>query len=113
MNGNMKNFLEKLSEDRALAEKLGSEKDPAVIIAAAKELGIELNEADLKKPAEELTDDELDAIAGGGMCGCAFGGGGTKDSNDKACACVVAGMGYTRDGNERCLCVAAGSGKNT
>jgi predicted ribosomally synthesized peptide with nif11-like leader len=115
MNENLKKFLEKVSEDKALAEKVSAEKDPAALIPLAKEMGIELNEADLKKPVEELSDDELDTVAGGGdvSCACAMGGGGTKDANDKTCACVLAGVGYAKDKSERCLCGFAGYGYDT
>ena len=110
MNENLKKFLEKVSEDKALAEK-----DPAALIPLAKEMGIELTEADLKRPVEELSDDELDTVAGGGdvSCACAMGGGGTKDANDKTCACVLAGVGYAKDKSERCLCGFAGYGYDT
>lgn len=112
MSENMKKFLEKVSEDRALGEQIGSEKDVQVIIAKAAELGIELTEADFQKPVEEMSDDELDAVGGGSdvSCACALGGGGTKDNNDKTCACVLAGAGYTRTGRERCVCGFAGYG---
>ena len=69
-----------------------------------------------KKPsAEELSDDDLDAVAGGGdvSCACAMGGGGTKDNNDKTCACVLAGAGYAKSGRERCVCGFAGYGYDT
>ena len=115
MNENLKKFLEKVSEDRALAEKVGAEKDPQALIALAKEMGFELTAADLERPAEELSDDELDTVAGGGdvSCACAMGGGGTKDSNDKTCACVLAGAGYSTQGRERCVCGFAGYGYDT
>lgn len=115
MNENLKKFLEKVSEDKALAEKVSAEKDPAALFALAKEMGFELTEDDLKKPVEEISDDELDAVAGGGdvSCACAMGGGGTKDSNDKTCACVLAGAGYAKSGRERCVCGFAGYGYDT
>lgn len=115
MNENLKKFLEKVSEDKALAEKVSAEKNPAALIPLAKEMGIELTEADLKRPVEELSDDELDTVAGGGdvSCACAMGGGGTKDANDKTCACVLAGVGYAKDKSERCLCGFAGYGYDT
>lgn len=115
MNENLKKFLEKVSEDKALAEKVNANNDPAALITLAKELGVELTEADLKKPVEELSDDELDTVAGGSdvSCACAMGGGGTKDTNDKTCACVLAGVGYDRHGRERCLCGFAGYGYDT
>ena len=78
-------------------------------------MGFELTAADLERPAEELSDDELDTVAGGGdvSCACAMGGGGTKDSNDKTCACVLAGAGYSTQGRERCVCGFAGYGYDT
>lgn len=115
MTENLKKFLEKVSEDKALAEKVGNEADPQKLIALAKELGFELTEADLEKKAEEIDDDDLDTVAGGGdvSCACAMGGGGTKDSNDKTCACVLAGAGYSKQGRERCVCGFAGYGYDT
>ena len=78
-------------------------------------MGFELTAADFAKPAEELKDDELEAISGGDdvSCACALGGGGTKDSNDKTCACVLAGAGYSKRGWERCVCGFAGYGYDT
>lgn len=80
------------------------------ILALAKEPALTLNEADLEKPAvQELDDDDLDAVAGGGdvSCACAMGGS-TKDNNDKTCACVLAGAGYSTNGCEHALQGLAG-----
>ena len=112
MSENLKKFLETVCKDEALAAKV-SEMDMDALLALAKDLGLELTEADLAKPAmQELNDDELDAVAGGGdvSCACALGGGGTKDNNDKTCACVLAGAGYSKSGWERCVCGFAGYG---
>lgn len=115
MSENLKKFLEKISEDRELAAKVGAEKDVNVLIAIAKEHGYDLTEEDFKQEPQELGDDELDTVAGGGdvSCACAMGGGGTKDSNDKTCACVLAGAGYSKSGRERCVCGFAGYGYDT
>ena len=115
MTDNLKKFLEKASETEALLEKVSAEKEPAALIAMAKDMGIELTEDDLMQPVEEMSDDELDAVAGGSdvSCACAMGGGGTKDTNDKTCACVLAGVGYDKAGRERCLCGFAGYGYDT
>lgn len=115
MSENLKKFFEKVSADEELAAKVSAEADVAKLIALAKELGFELTEADFKKPVEEISDDELDNVAGGGdvSCACAMGGGGTKDSNDKTCACVLAGAGYSKSGRERCVCGFAGYGYDT
>ena len=115
MTDNLKAFLEKASCDKELMEKISTEKDPQALIALAKEKGITLTEEDFKRPVEELSEDELDTVAGGGdvSCACAMGGGGTKDNNDKTCACVLAGVGYDKYHSERCLCGFAGYGYDT
>ena len=63
MSENMKKFRELLSGNEELAKKIdGMSKEE--IIAAAKQLGIALAEADFAQ-ATELADDLLDAVAGG------------------------------------------------
>ena len=111
MTDNLKKLLELVSQNEELQKKLqGLNKDE--FIAAAKDLGIELTEADLSENAE-ISDDELDAVAGGGTCVCVAGGGGKRSNNDKSCGCFMGGWGYTTDRHERCLCVVGGSGYNT
>jgi len=112
MSDNMMKFLTAVSRDSELTAKVGN-MGMEELLALAKELGLELTEADLTRPAvQELNDDELDAVAGGVdvSCACAMGGGGTKDNNDKACACVICGGGFTKSGRERCVCGIAGYG---
>ena len=116
MSENLKLFLEKASLDKELGKKIGTIDDVNELIAIAKDLGITMTADDFKKPVEELSDDELDAVAGGRdvSCACAMGGGGTKDDDDKTCACVLAGAGYTKKSNrERCVCGFAGYGYDT
>lgn len=110
MTENMKKFLETVSKDAELSKKVGAmNKDE--LLALAKELGLALAEVDLIKPAQELEDDDLDTVAGGGSeCGCFMGGGGTKDHDDKTCACVMAGVGYNKNGDGRCVCAVSGFG---
>ena len=62
--------------DKNLILKAKEAKSVEELIALAKETGIELNEEDAKKYFEqlnakkgELSDDELDAVAGGGCLG--------------------------------------------
>ena len=114
MSENLKKFLEAVSKDEALVAQVGA-MGKEELLALAKELKISLTAEDLEKPAEELSDDELDTVAGGSdvSCACAMGGGGTKDNNDKTCACVLAGVGYTDTKSERCLCGFAGYGYDT
>ncbi len=115
MTENMKKFLEAVSKSEEMCAKINDMRKEE-LTALAKELGIELTDADFEKPAvEALDDDDLDTVAGGGdvSCACAMGGGGTKDSNDKTCACVLAGAGYSTNGRERCVCGFAGYGYDT
>jgi len=115
MTEKMKTLFEKVSASEELAKKMNATKNEQELIAFAKELGIELTAEDIKQPVAEISDDELEAVAGGGdvSCACAMGGGGTKDGNDKTCACVLAGAGYSKSGRERCVCGFAGYGYDT
>ena len=108
MTENVKKFLELVSKNEALSEKV-NKADKAALIAVAKELGIELSDADFEQP-KELTDDELDAVAGGGRCICSFGGGGKAGEGEKTCACVMGGGGEYKDGSVRCVCIIGGDG---
>ena len=67
MTESLKKFLEAISKNGELAAKVSNmTKDE--LIALAEELGIELTEAEVAKPAGELKDDELEAVTGGGDC---------------------------------------------
>ena len=111
----MKKFLEAVSKSDELTAKIGT-MTKEDLLDLAKELGIELTDADFAESAGEMNDDKLNAVAGGGACYCALGGGGTEDSNDKTCACVAIGAGYSKRGDfsdpdyERCMCGLAGIG---
>ena len=114
MTKNLQDFMAAVSNDKELIEKINQESDLKVIIAIARDMGFELTEADFAGEPEELSEAELDAVAGGTpvSCACVLGGGGTKDHNDKTCACVAAGFGYTKSGKRRCFCAAGGCGYN-
>lgn len=65
MTENMKKFLATVSENaelRAKANIMSKEE----LIAMAKELGIALTEKDFAQPSDQLEDDELTAVTGGG-----------------------------------------------
>lgn len=117
MTENMKNFLAKVSEDKSLAER-ASKLEKAELILLAKELGVELNEADFAQPEGEISEGELTSVTGGAACYCVLGGGGKSDSDDGVCACVAYGQGDVADtsrfcdkrGKPRCVCVAGGGG---
>ena len=118
MTENMKKFLEVVSKDEALAAKVGTMKKEE-LPALAKALGIELTEADFEAPAGELNEDELDTVAGGGVCGCVAYGGGTanRDIDQIPCACVAGGGGEYESAyggrRMRCSCVYLGGGEDT
>ncbi len=128
MSENLKKFLELVSKDENLKQKMlaFNDMEPADAISAgialAKELGIELSEADFAKEEScgELNDDELDAVSGGstdGFCVCAFAGGGggidNKDNNTYGCACVMYGQGGDgRPEDKNCQCIAHGWGED-
>lgn len=110
MTENVKQFLAQLSADRDLAEKK-CKMSKEEIIAAAKQRGISLTDADLK-PDEEVSDAELSAVAGGKGCGCALGGGGVQGGKDDVCGCVGFGIGYDASYEKivRCMCNVVGGG---
>lgn len=114
MTENMKKFLEEVSKNEELCKKLNSA-DQETIIAMAGELGMELTEADFAQN-NALSDDELDAVAGGydSSCGCILGGAGRvglNTTNEKLCVCVAGGGGEYTDGTCRCACVGLGFGE--
>ncbi len=110
MTDNMKKFLEMVSRSEELAKEINGMRKHE-IIAAAQELGMELNDTDFEQ-ATELSDNELDAVAGGGVCACVFGGGGAEDKSDKTCACVLGGGGEDRNGWVRCVCIVGVNGRD-
>lgn len=121
MNENTKRFFELLSKDEEMVKKVCSMTEMEEILALARELGIELTEADFETPDGEMSEDELNSVTGGGDCYCVMGGGGTKSTYDDVCACVLAGWGYYNDSFEpyasddnlvRCACPGLGSGNN-
>ena len=108
MTENLSKFLEAVSEDEALKEKLAEAKDNETVIALAAEKGFILTEDDLKsdKPSggRILSDDELEAVAGGvaGRCTCENGGIGAppKIASEDKFSCFSNGDGF--------LCVSSG-----
>ena len=111
MTENMKKFLEKVSADKELAEKAGKLTREELIVFAAQQ-GLALGEADFAAPADAVSDDELETVAGGGECVCAVAGGGTAAHCYPACGCVMVGIGEDFGGNpDRCACGIGGYGK--
>ena len=110
MIDNMKKFLELAAGDGELVERLnGMDKD--AIIAEAQQRGIALSEADFAADTSaELSDDELDAVAGGGKCACVVCGVGKAGDNCKECDCSFGGGGVFEDKVNRCRCASIGGG---
>ena len=130
---NVRLFNEKVSADKALqgklhalnerheGEELSDEKMMRIyeedVLPLARECGFDFSMEDLKEYARvlsqsspgELTEDELDAVAGGNTCACVIGGGG-KGSESSLCVCVAFGTGSNRFGGV-CVCVVGGGGK--
>lgn len=68
MTEKMKKFLDAASKDAEVMKKLNGTKDPAEFIAIAGGMGFALTAEDLKGAAPikgELSDDDLDIVAGG------------------------------------------------
>ena len=63
----LKAFLEKVKADTSLQEKLKAAADSDAVLAIAKDAGFSISAEDLKNaPQEELSDEELEGVAGGG-----------------------------------------------
>ena len=112
-------IFELASQDAEFAEKLGAAETPEAIAALLAEKGLDVAAEDLQElvqPAEEgavkLSEDELDAVAGGKECYCVSGGGGKKGKFDKTCACVAVGYGDAGDFGMRCMCLGPGAGES-
>ncbi len=62
----LKAFIEKVKGDTSLQEKLKAAADSDAVLAIAKEAGFMICADDLKNAQSELSDEELEAVAGGG-----------------------------------------------
>ena len=67
----LKAFLEKVKGDISLQEKLKAAADADAALAIAKEAGFSISADDLKNAQSDLSDDELEGVAGGAekVCG--------------------------------------------
>ena len=61
----LKAFLEKVKADTSLQEKLKAAADSDAVLAIAKEAGFSISADDLKKAPSEISDEELEGVAGG------------------------------------------------
>ena len=62
----LKAFLEKVKADTSLQEKLKAASDADAVVAIAKEAGFMFSADDLTKAQSELSEEELEGVAGGG-----------------------------------------------
>ena len=64
----LKAFLEKVKADTSLQEKLKAAADSDAVLAIAKEAGFAITAEDIQsmQSATDLSDDELEGVAGGG-----------------------------------------------
>lgn len=114
MTENMKKFLQAISANAELQDRVNKMAKDELLDEAAK-LGIALTDEDFKQEESEgsLSDDELSAVSGGGKCGCYGSGGGTAEGTGlRPCGCVTIGVGSFEDDVQRCYCMVAGGGVN-
>jgi len=64
----LKAFIEKVKGDTSLQEKLKAAGDANTVAAIAKEAGFSISADDLKNAPSELSDEELEGVAGGVDC---------------------------------------------
>ena len=65
----LKAFMEAVKADAGLQEKLKAASDADAVVAIAKEAGFSISADDLKKAQSELSDEELEGVAGGKKSG--------------------------------------------
>ena len=65
----LKAFMEKAQGDTSLQEKLKAAADADAVAAIAKEAGFSISPDDLKNAQSELSDEELEGVAGGNFQG--------------------------------------------
>ena len=63
----LKAFLEKLKGDTNLQAKLKAAADSDAVLAIAKEAGFSISADDLKNAQSEISEEELEGVAGGGV----------------------------------------------
>ena len=131
---NVAKFYEKLAEEAALAEKLNAlDKDfaekngasaddaamrekavEAVIVPLAKEVGLPFTLDELKEYEQEqlkemnLSEDELDQVAGGKRHNAKFGTGGDRTGAGAYCAFLGVGFGKTKRKGNTAYCFLLG-----
>jgi predicted ribosomally synthesized peptide with nif11-like leader len=101
MNEQMKKFLEEAAQDKELQSEL-MKVARQNLAEMAKRRGYDLKPEDFDAD-QELSADELDAVAGGGGCGCFIAGGGSDGS-----ICFLGGGDGLASG-AKCTCYLIGA----
>lgn len=113
MTNDAKEFLALASKDEAIKNELKNAKDTETTLKIAESHGFSLSADDFTpSEMEELSEDELEAVAGGSFCMCNnAGSGGAHNLN---CSCSFDGEGKDPDPSGRgfCICVRFGLGWN-
>ncbi len=110
MTETMKKFLEALSGDAEMTEKVRNAKSAEEVAELAGTLGLTLTEEDFQAPEGEVSDEELEGVAGGltfNFCDCLLGGGGSGIFPGP-CACIDGGGGGSKPSG--CDCYRGGGG---
>ena len=68
----LKAFLEKVQTDTSLQEKLKAAANADAVVSIAKEAGFSISADDLKKAQSEISEEELEGVAGGAPGFCLF-----------------------------------------
>ena len=66
----LKAFLEKVKDDAILREKLKAAADSDAVVAIAKNVGFAISVDDLLNTQSEMSEEELESVAGGYYCAC-------------------------------------------
>jgi len=64
----LKAFIEKLQGDDSLQEKLKTAADADAVVEIAKDAGFSISADDLKNAQPEVSEEELENVAGGSRC---------------------------------------------
>jgi predicted ribosomally synthesized peptide with nif11-like leader len=64
----LKAFLEQVKDDTSLQEKIKAASNPDTVVSIAKQEGFSISADDLKKVRSELSEQELERVAGSGCC---------------------------------------------
>ena len=70
----LKAFLEAVKADAGLQEKLNAAADPDAVVEIAKEAGFVISADELERRQAEISEEELEGVAGGGSGGYFTGG---------------------------------------